>query len=115
MSQPPGASLAEDTDDALLKAARYILVPLGWTGAVPTDATRLDVSTDKVWLWGRLRIAQGESADPVHALQDQFKLERVGGVATSPDLPPLPKTAGDKLGISKELAFALKSDEALFA
>jgi Protein of unknown function (DUF1254) len=61
------------------KADRYILVPPGWTGAVPTDATRLDVSTNKVWLWGRLRIAQGESADPVLALQAKFTLEPVSG------------------------------------
>src|SRR5271170_7043198 len=47
------------------KAARYVLVPPGWTGLVPADATRLDVTTTKVWLWGRLRIAQGEPAAPV--------------------------------------------------
>lgn len=56
------------------KAARYVLVPPGWTGPVPTDATRLDVSTNKVWLWGRLRIAQGEPAGPVHDLQNKFTL-----------------------------------------
>jgi hypothetical protein len=103
------------------KAARYVLVPPGWTGAVPTDATRLDVSTNKVWLWGRLRIAQGESADPVHALQAKFTLEPVSGNAKSPELPPLPSTAGDDLGFFQQLAFALKfnavkpADEALFA
>jgi hypothetical protein len=42
------------------KAARYVLVPPGWKGPVPNDAKRLDISTNKVWLWGRLRIAQGE-------------------------------------------------------
>jgi hypothetical protein len=103
------------------KAARYVLVPPGWSGAVPTDATRLDVSTEKVWLWGRLRIAQGESADPVLALQKKFTLEPVSGNAKSPELPPLPSTVGDDLGFLKELAFVLKSntvkpaDEALSA
>ena len=103
------------------KAGRYVLVPPGWTGEVPADAVRLDVSTSKVWLWGRLRIAQGEAADPVHALQDQFTLKPVSGKATSPKLLPLPSTGGDELGFFKELAFALKSntvrtaDEALFA
>jgi hypothetical protein len=103
------------------KAARYVLVPPGWTGAVPADATRLDVSTKKVWLWGRLRIAQGELADPVLALQKKFTLEPVSGNSKSPELPSLPSTAGDDLGFFKQLAFALKSnavrpaDEALFA
>lgn len=103
------------------KAGRYVLVPPGWTGVVPADATRLDVSTSKVWLWGRLRIAQGEAVQPVHALQDKFTLEPVNGKATSPVLPPLPETTGDELGFFRELAFALMSndvrpaDEALFA
>jgi len=85
-------------------------VPPGWNGAVPTDATRLDVSTRTVWLWGRLRIAQGEPAEPVLALQKKFTLEPVSGTAKSPELPPLPSTAGDELGFFKQLAFALKSN-----
>jgi hypothetical protein len=103
------------------KAARYVLVPPGWSGPVPTDATRLDVTTNKVWLWGRLRIAQGEPAEPVHNLQTQFTLTPASGKMKSPELPPLPSTAGDDLRFFKELAFALKStaikpaDEALFA
>jgi hypothetical protein len=56
----------------------YVLVPRGWNGefarwpgwkgpyapSIPTDATRLDVLTNKVWLWGRLRFA---SDQPVEA------------------------------------------------
>jgi hypothetical protein len=103
------------------KAARYVLVPPGWSGAVPPDATRLDVSTRKVWLWGRLRIAQGEPTDPVLALQRKFTLEPMGGRARSPRFAPLPPMAGDDLGFFEQLAFALQSnavkpaDEALFA
>jgi hypothetical protein len=103
------------------KGGCYVLAPPGWTGPVPTDVTRLDVSTRKVWLWGRLRIAQGEPVNPVLALQSKFILEPVSGNATSPELPPLPPIAGDELGFFKHLAFALKSnavkpaDEALFA
>ena len=41
-------------------AASYVLVPPGWAGPVPTDATRLDVSTSKVWLWGPARASRGE-------------------------------------------------------
>ncbi|XIA66286.1 DUF1254 domain-containing protein [Bradyrhizobium sp. TZ2] len=84
-------------------------MPPGWKGAVPTDAKRLDVSTNKVWLWGRLRIAQGEPVESVLELQKKFKLEPASGNAKSPMLPPLPATKGDELGFLKELAFALKS------
>jgi hypothetical protein len=65
--------------------------------------------------------AQGEPADPVLALQKKFTLEPVSGNARSPELPPLPATAGNDLGFYKQLAFVLKSnavkpaDEALFA
>jgi hypothetical protein len=92
------------------KAARYVLVPPGWKGAVPKDAKRLDVSTNKVWLWGRLRIAQGEAAQPVLDLQKKFTLVPISGNAKSPQLPPLPSIAGDELGFFKQLGFALKSN-----
>ncbi|TXR46877.1 DUF1254 domain-containing protein [Phyllobacterium endophyticum] len=103
------------------KAGRYVIVPPGWTGEVPSDAPRLDVSTDKVWLWGRLRVAQGEAVEPVHALQKQFTLAPASGEAKSAELPPLPSIAGDELGFFKHLGFALRSntakpaDQALFA
>jgi hypothetical protein len=103
----------------------YILVPPGWKGpfarAVPKDAIRLEVSTHKVWLWGRLRVAPGEPTEPVHRLQAGLKLEPISRNANTPVLPPLPSIAGDDLGFLKQLAFALKStavkpaDEALFA
>lgn len=103
------------------KAGRYVIVPPGWSGDVPADATRLDVTTSKIWLWGRLRVAQGEDVAPLHALQKQFTLAPVNGEAKTAELPPLPPIDGDELGFFKHLAFALKSntvkpaDEALFA
>ena len=33
------------------KAGRYAIVPPGWQGQLPADVKRLDVTTDKVWLW----------------------------------------------------------------
>jgi hypothetical protein len=102
------------------KAARYVLVPPGWKGTLPADATRFDVSTDKAWLWGRLRMAQGESEGPVLDLQNQFTLEAMSGNASSPELPALPSITGHELGFFEHLAFALTSnavkraDEALF-
>ncbi|MFK0278632.1 DUF1254 domain-containing protein [Ensifer sp. NPDC090286] len=103
------------------KAGRYVIVPPGWNGDVPADATRLDVTTDKIWLWGRLRVAQGEDVAPLHALQKKFSLTPATGAARVAELAPLPNIAGDELGFYKHLAFVLKSntikpaDEALFA
>ncbi|GAU85996.1 DUF1254 domain-containing protein [Bosea sp. BIWAKO-01] len=105
-------------------AGRYAIVPPGWKGKLPAGVKRLDVTTDKVWLWGRLRIAQGEPTAPVLALQKQFRLEPLGG-ETAKDkgasLAPLPAISGDDLGFFTHLASALKdnavkpADQALFA
>jgi hypothetical protein len=93
------------------KAGRYAIVPPKWSGKLPDDVVRLDATTDKVWLWGRL-----------HALQTEFKLEPLDGKpVTNETLPPMPSIEGDELGFLKQLAFALKvnavkpADEALFA
>lgn len=108
-------------------AGKFVLVPPGWKGEVPADATRLDVQTDKVWLWGRITIAQGEDLGAVHSLQDQFKLmplkEASKGLFKSraAGLDKMPKINKDELGFFEHLAFALKynqvkpADEALFA
>lgn len=104
------------------KAGKFAIVPPGWEGELPSDTTRLDVKTDKVWLWGRIRIAQGEPLEPIHKLQDQFKLTPLSG-SESKDakLEPLPAIGDEPLGFFKHLAFALQSnqvpasDEALFA
>ena len=104
------------------KAGKFAIVPPGWEGELPSDTTRLDVKTDKVWLWGRIRIAQGEPLEPIHKLQDQFKLTPLSG-SESKDakLEPLPAIGDEPLGFFKHLAFALQSnqvpasDTALFA
>jgi hypothetical protein len=104
------------------KAGKFALVPPAWTGTLPSDVTRLDVTTDKVWLWGRLRVMQGEAVEPLFDLQNQFNLRTLSGDPPKRRvLEPLPSIAGDDLGFLKHLAFALKSntvrpaDEALFA
>ncbi len=104
------------------KAGRFVIVPPGWSGDVPADMTRLDVTTGKIWLWGRLHVAQGEDTRPVAELQDQFSLQPLSGrTVASKSLPPLPTIAGDDLGFIKHLSFALQfnkvkpADQALFA
>ena len=93
------------------KAGKYVLVPPGWKGALPKDAKHLDVSTSKVWLWGRLHLKQGEDVAPVLALQKKFTLTSLSGKPhTGQTLPPLPDTGDDELGFFTELAAALKSN-----
>ena len=103
------------------KAGKFVLVPPGWEGKLPADAKRLDVKTNKVWLWGRIRIAQGEPLAPVHKLQDQFRLTPLSAHRNdAAKLAPMPVIGDDPLGFT-HLAFALQSnkvpayDEALFA
>jgi len=108
-------------------AGNFALVPPGWKGDLPAGVTRLDVSTNKVWLWGRLRLSQNEDKAPVLALQRQFRLvalSRFGAANPKPNaakLSPLPEIANDELGFFTELGAAVKAngvkpaDQALFA
>ncbi|WP_028863286.1 DUF1254 domain-containing protein [Psychromonas aquimarina] len=104
------------------KAGKFVLVPPNWKGDIPKSMTRIDVSTNKVWLWGRLQVKQGEEMSPIHKLQDQFKLTTLDGKPSSiKSLPPMPEIKGDEFGFFKHLSFALQqndiksADEALFA
>ena len=101
-------------------------MPPGWKGELPAGVTRLDVATEKVWLWGRLRLTQGEDAAPVLALQKEFRLTPLSAFGKSDakpqaaSLPPLPDIAGDELGFFTQLGAAVKAnpikpaDDALF-
>jgi len=109
------------------KAGNFALVPPGWKGELPAGVTRLDVATEKVWLWGRLRLTQGEDKAPVLALQKEFRLAplslfgKAGAKPQGASLAPLPDIAGDDLGFFTQLGAAVKAnpikpaDEALFA
>lgn len=102
-------------------AGQFAIVPPGWGEALPPGVTRLDVTTDKVWLWGRLHVKQGEDVAPLLALQKQFRMRPLSGTPARTTLEPMPSIAGDALGFITHLAFALRSnaikpsDEALFA
>lgn len=88
-------------------AGRFVIVPPGWQGDVPADAVRLDVSTRKVWLWGRIRVSDGEDLAPVVELQRGFTLEAASGRSVAEPLPPLPDVAGDELGFFTHLGAAM--------
>ena len=99
------------------KAGTYALVPPKWKGELPSGVDRLDNSTSKIWLWGRLRLSQGEDAAAVLALQEQFKLVplslygKADAVPHEVTLEPLPSIAGKEFGFFEHLAFALKSND----
>ncbi len=109
------------------RPGNFALAPPGWKGELPAGVTRLDVTTDKIWLWGRLRLTQGEAVAPVLALQKEFRLTPLsvfGKTDAKPQaatLPPLPDIAVDELGYFTQLGAAVKAnpikpaDEALFA
>ena len=107
------------------KEGRYVIVPPDWKGKLPDGVKALNVTTDKVWLWGRISIKQGEPLGPVKELQAQFDLRplsQLGNASyTAPagGLPPLPSIEGNDLGFFVHLGYALqhnqikKADEAL--
>ena len=109
------------------KAGNFALVPPGWKGQLAAGVTRLDVGTNKIWLWGRLRLSQGEDIAPALALQKEFRLtplSQFGKADAKPQpasLKPLPDIANDELGFFTQLGAVLKdnavkpADEALFA
>lgn len=101
------------------KAGRFALVPPGWKGTLPQGMRRVDVSTDKLWLWGRLHVRDGEPMGPVKALQAQFDLRPLSQLnnakyaAPAAALPPMPAIAGDDLGFFVHLGHAMQHNPVL--
>lgn len=98
------------------KAGRFVIVPPGWKGTLPSDAKRLEVTTNKVWLWGRMRVVDGEDAASLHALQDSFSLVPLQADKKSNyspktiSLKPMPDIGDDGLGFLTHLGFALQNN-----
>lgn len=96
------------------KAGRFALLPPDWEGNLPSDVKPLQVSTDKVWLWGRLRVSPGEDMEMIHTLQDAFDLRPLSAEgqanwdAPAAALPPLPEIGDDPFGFMTHLAAALE-------
>ncbi|MBF4515866.1 DUF1254 domain-containing protein [Flavobacterium sp. ANB] len=100
------------------KPGIFLIVPPNWKGTLPKGISKvISPTTQKVWLWGRLNIKQGDDINQLHALQDQFKLislsEYNGGAPSklASSLPPLPQVADkDSLGFYKKLAFVMANN-----
>lgn len=91
---------------------RFVIVPPGWDGALPEDAERLEVTTRKVWLWGRIRVVDGEGLGPVAELRKGFRLEPLSGRSADelPAIPELPSIDGDELGFFVHLSAAMAAN-----
>ncbi len=55
-------------------AGHFALVPPRWKGELPAGVKRLDVSTPKIWLRGRIRLTQGEDMAPALCRRRRSKL-----------------------------------------
>ncbi len=109
------------------EAGRYVIVPPDWKGRLPWGMKRLHVTSDKVWLWGRLRVVDGDDMTQLHALQDQVTIVPLSAykdknyTPKAASLNPMPEFGDDGLGFMRHLGFALKhnpvnpADAALFA
>lgn len=110
------------------KAGSFVILPPDWEGEIPEETgTPLQASTSKVWLWGRLRVNDGDDMKELHQLQDRFDLRplsQVGNESYTPEeaaLEPLPDVTDNPLGFLVHLAAALEDnpvpedEKALFA
>ena len=88
------------------EAGTYMILPPGWDMPVPDGVNKvIRPKTDKVWLWGRIHVKEGEDITAVHKLQDQFKLRSLSG--TYRELPEWKNYDGE-LSFMYELAEAMK-------
>ncbi len=98
------------------KAGKYAIIPPGWQGDLPKGITPLNVDTDKVWLWGRLRINDGEDANNLKELQDGFTITPLSQISNPNYVPKeeyleeLPNIDGDPLGFYTHLAYVIEKN-----
>jgi len=57
-------------------AGRCAIAPPGWKTGLPAGVKRLDVSTKKFWLCGRLSISEGEDKAPPPELEKRSRSSR---------------------------------------
>lgn len=96
------------------------LIPPGWNGKLPeTVDKRVEVKTQKVWLWGRIHVLEGEDVSKVHALQDKFELKSLSEynrqappmASVLPEMPSYP--ISDSLRFYRYLTFAMSQNPIL--
>ncbi len=68
-------------------AGRFLIVPPGWEGETPADATRITAPTLIVSIVGRWACGGADDLPAVHALQDATRLTQLDPAAIAPGLP----------------------------
>ena len=96
-------------------AARYAVVPPGWTGTIPSDIERIDAPTPYVWVIGRTQTNGPADYAAVHKIQDGFKVTPlaawgkpaapvVGKVNPKVDMKTPPKDQVDSMSAAEYFA-----------
>lgn len=93
------------------QAGEYWIVPPLWDKPLPKEAKMIiRPKTNKVWLWGRIAVAENDDVNEVYALQDKFSLEPIGEVKN--ELPEWVEHTTE-LGFFDNLAQAMKYNPVL--
>ena len=98
-------------------AGNFLVTPPGWSGTVPAGFTRIDAPTPYVWIIGRTKTNGPADYDPVHKIQDGYKITPLSqwGKAPEPvvakidpsiDMKTPPKIQVDTMSADKYFAYA---------
>lgn len=81
-------------------AGVFVIVPPGWEGEVPGDATVIQAPTSVLWLIGRTQTNGPADYEAVHAFQDALQLTALDGSALSTAVRPPVAPASVDLSIA---------------
>ncbi|HXW49661.1 MAG TPA: DUF1254 domain-containing protein [Xanthobacteraceae bacterium] len=99
------------------QAANFLVTPLGWSGTIPPEMTRIEAPTPYVWIIGRTKTDGPQDYDAVHKIQAGFKITPLSGwgkpprptlgtVDPSVDTKTPPKIQVDTMPAAKFFAYA---------
>lgn len=93
------------------EAGEFWIVPPHWNKPLPKEAKKvIRPKTNKVWLWGRMAVAEVDNHKEIFALQDQFKVTPLAEVRN--ELPEWKEYTGE-LAFFYHLAQAMKYNPVL--
>lgn len=84
-------------------AGRFLIVPPGWEGETPADATRITAPTLIVSIVGRWACGGADDLPAVHTLQDATQLTQLDPAAVAPGLPAVDSTIAPGLHFLEKL------------